>query len=145
MSTRPSQQPDFNPRTYQRFWQLLDEIKPAQGRLQRAVRKAETTCTDSDENLAAQAKGNAALAEIEQAIREWVAGNGCTCGRIALGMEVTENREWNPECREHGRDSTWWNAPAQRADRATRRAASIELQAGAREARARATSAAQES
>ncbi|MFE5895861.1 hypothetical protein ACFQ67_00270 [Streptomyces sp. NPDC056488] len=39
----------------------------------RCLRKAWRTLTDSPENNAAQAKGNAALLEIEQAIRQWVA------------------------------------------------------------------------
>lgn len=128
-------QPAFDPRTYQRFWQLLDEIKPAQGRLQRAYRKAYSTATDSDENLAAQAKGNSALAEMEQTIRAWVAANPCTCGRIAIGMDDTGHREWNRECREHGVDSTWWNSPEQKAERAARRAESIELQGLAKQMR----------
>jgi hypothetical protein len=128
--------PDFNPRTYQCFWQLLDGIKPALNRYQRALRRAHTTMTDSDENLAAQSKGNAALAEMETVIREWVAATACTCGRIAIGMEVTEHREWHRNCPEHGVYSTWWNSPEQQQARAARRQESIELQARAREARA---------
>lgn len=38
-----------------------------------SVRKATRTATDSDENDAAQARGNAALLEIEAAVRRWVA------------------------------------------------------------------------
>ncbi|MGW6913738.1 hypothetical protein ACWGB8_07950 [Kitasatospora sp. NPDC054939] len=124
--------PDFTPRTYQTFWQLLDEIKPAQGRYQRALRKAHSTLTDSDENLAAQAKGNAALAEMEKTIRDWVAATVCTCGRLAVGMEVTEHREWHRDCPQHGVYSTWWNSPEQVEARAVRRRESIDLQARAR-------------
>jgi hypothetical protein len=127
--------PDFNPRTYQLFWMLLDEIKPAQNRYQRALRRANSTATDSPENDAAQSKGNAALAEMEQAIREWVAATACTCGLIAIGMEVTDQREWRRDCPEHGVYSTWWNSPEQVEARAVRRQESIELQAQARTAR----------
>ncbi|MGI5041740.1 hypothetical protein ACM9HB_35510, partial [Streptomyces sp. JAC128] len=38
----------------------------------RAVRRASQTLTDSPENEAAQARGNAALLEIEKAARPWV-------------------------------------------------------------------------
>lgn len=58
----------------------------------------------------------------------------CTCGRIAIGAEVTEHRNWSPNCSEHGTDSAWWSSPEQRAERAARRAESLELQARAREA-----------
>lgn len=108
----PTDRPDFNPRTYQRFWQLLDEIKPAHDRYRRALRKADSTATDSPENLAAQAKGNTALAEMEAAIREWVAATACTCPLLAVGMEVTEVRDWSRDCREHGVDSTALQAKA---------------------------------
>ncbi|MFE6500733.1 hypothetical protein [Kitasatospora sp. NPDC057738] len=128
-------QPDFNPRTHQLFWMLLDEIKPAQNRYQRALRRAHSTATDSPENLAARAKGNTALAEMEMAIREWVAATACTCGRIAIGLEVTDHREWHRDCRQHGVYSTWWNSPEQQAARETRRQSSIDLQARARDAR----------
>ena len=41
----------------------------------------------------------------------------CTCGRIKVGNEVTELRNWNPDCAEHGTDSAWWNSPEQVAKR----------------------------
>lgn len=124
-----------NPRTYQTFWQLLDELKPARGRYERALRKANRTATDSEENLAAQDVGNAALAEMETAIRDWVAATACTCPRLAVGMEVTEARSWIAECPKHGIYSTWWQSPEQVAIRKARREESIARQALAREYR----------
>lgn len=59
----------------------------------------------------------------------------CTCGRIAIGLEVTEHREWNPACPVHGTSSEWWNSEEQRAERAARAERTAELQARAREAR----------
>jgi hypothetical protein len=59
----------------------------------------------------------------------------CGCGRIAVGMTVTEVREWNPECAEHGTASAWWNSPEQRAARAARRQRTADLQRRARAAR----------
>jgi len=41
----------------------------------------------------------------------------CTCSRIKLGSEVTEARNWNPDCVEHGVGSTWWNSEAEVLDR----------------------------
>lgn len=32
----------------------------------------------------------------------------CVCGRIRVGMKVTENRNWNPDCPEHGIGSEWY-------------------------------------
>lgn len=37
----------------------------------------------------------------------------CTCGRIKLGSEVTEARNWNPDCPEHGTESAWWHSDVQ--------------------------------
>lgn len=59
----------------------------------------------------------------------------CTCGRIALGLEVTEVRNWNPECPKHGTSSAWWNSTEQRAAREERRVHLTDLQRRAREAR----------
>jgi len=42
-----------------------------------------------------------------------VSGPACTCGRIKLGSEVTEARNWNPDCPEHGTDSAWYRSDAQ--------------------------------
>lgn len=60
---------------------------------------------------------------------------GCVCGRIAVGMTVTEARNWNPACPEHGTESEWWNSGEQKARRERRRAEVADLQRRAREAR----------
>ncbi len=39
----------------------------------------------------------------------------CTCGRIVLGSEAADARNWNPDCPEHGTESVWWNSDAQAA------------------------------
>ncbi|MFJ8446861.1 hypothetical protein [[Kitasatospora] papulosa] len=52
---------------------LMRDIEKPSGVYNRAVRRAAQTLTDSPENEAAQARGNAALLEIEQAVRAWVA------------------------------------------------------------------------
>ena len=41
----------------------------------------------------------------------------CTCSPIRIGTEVTEARNWNPDCSAHGVESTWWHSPAQVAKR----------------------------
>ena len=62
----------------------------------------------------------------------------CTCGRLAVGMTVTEVRNWHPDCPAHGMSSVWWNSQEQREKRDARRAELIDLQLRAREARRRA-------
>lgn len=37
----------------------------------------------------------------------------CICGRIAVGMTVTDSRNWNPSCPEHGLKSPWYNSEEQ--------------------------------
>lgn len=59
----------------------------------------------------------------------------CTCGRIKVGMTVTENRNWNPECAEHGVASDWWKSPEQVEKRRVENERLRELQAQARAAR----------
>jgi hypothetical protein len=54
---------------------LMREVEKPFAIYQRAVRKAAQTLTDSPENDAAQARGNAALLVIEQAVRHWVAAH----------------------------------------------------------------------
>ena len=34
----------------------------------------------------------------------------CTCGRIAVGMQVTENRNWHDDCPAHGVGTEWYKA-----------------------------------
>jgi len=52
---------------------LMNDVKKPTGTYWRAVTRASQTFTDSDENKAAIDRGNAALLEIEQAVRAWVA------------------------------------------------------------------------
>lgn len=59
----------------------------------------------------------------------------CRCGRIKIGNEVTDHRNWNPECPEHGVSSDWYRSDEQVAKRAAQRERAIELQRLAREAR----------
>jgi hypothetical protein len=51
---------------------LMEAIEAPTKTYNAAVRKAWRTATDSDENKAAITKGNAALLEIEAAVRQWV-------------------------------------------------------------------------
>ena len=37
----------------------------------------------------------------------------CACGRIRLGLVVTDARNWDPDCSEHGTASAWWNSEEQ--------------------------------
>jgi hypothetical protein len=67
-----------------------------------------------------------------------VTATPCTCPRLAVGMTVTEVRNWNADCPAHGTASAWWNSPEQQADRVARRAESVALQAKAKEMRLRA-------
>jgi len=73
-----------------------------------------------------------------------VTADDCTCPRLAIGLEVTEIRNWNADCPSHGTASAWWNSPEQQAERAARRVESIALQAKAKEMRRRAREARQE-
>lgn len=66
----------------------------------------------------------------------------CTCGRLCVGSTVTEHRNWNPDCDEHGTASAWWKSPEQVAKREAQNARSRDLQRQAREARAAARTAA---
>jgi hypothetical protein len=42
-----------------------------------------------------------------------VPGPACDCGRIKIGSEVTEARNWSPDCPEHGTDSAWYQSETQ--------------------------------
>ena len=59
----------------------------------------------------------------------------CTCGRIAVGMTITETRNWNPDCPDHGKASTWWNSEEQVRLREQRRQNLIALWSKVKEAR----------
>lgn len=62
----------------------------------------------------------------------------CTCRRIKVGSEVTEHRNWNHLCSEHGLESEWWKSAEQRAKREEQNQRLRDLQAQAREARRKA-------
>lgn len=47
---------------------------------------------------------------IRQAPAWW---EDCTCGRLAVGLTVTEARNWNPNCPDHGVKSPWYNSEEQ--------------------------------
>jgi hypothetical protein len=53
----------------------------------------------------------------------------CTCGRISVGLEVTEHRNWNPDCIVHGINSEWYNTDEQiqRRDEQNRRLRELQL------------------
>lgn len=59
----------------------------------------------------------------------------CTCGRIKVGSTVTESRNWNPDCTEHGTSSVWYNSPEQVERRKNQNKRLRELQIRARLAR----------
>lgn len=61
--------------------------------------------------------------------------SSCTCGRICIGSEVTEHRNWNPDCSEHGTTSEWWRSPEQVAKRKADNERLRDLQLKARAAR----------
>jgi hypothetical protein len=61
----------------------------------------------------------------------------CRCGRIKIGSEVTEHRNWNPDCTEHGVTSNWYRSPEQVAKRQGQDDRLRDLQRQAREARQR--------
>lgn len=59
----------------------------------------------------------------------------CTCGRLRVGLTVTEARDWNPDCPKHGTASAWYASPAQRDKRAEASARLRDLQRRAADAR----------
>jgi hypothetical protein len=59
------------------------------------------------------------------------------CPRIKVGSELTDSRNWNPECEEHGVDSEWWNSPEQQVMRDQLVERIRMLQAKAKEGRAK--------
>ena len=62
----------------------------------------------------------------------------CRCSRLSVGMTVTESRNWNPDCAEHGTTSVWWNTPEQKQKRETDRLRLEDLWAQVRAARKKA-------
>lgn len=61
--------------------------------------------------------------------------NRCICARLRVGLEVTEQRNWNPDCAEHGTESAWYSDPERRAARDSQNVRAVELQRRARELR----------
>lgn len=59
----------------------------------------------------------------------------CTCGQIHVGMTVTDQRNWNPDCDEHGTMSEWWQSKETQDQIAERAERSRVAQARARAAR----------
>lgn len=37
----------------------------------------------------------------------------CTCPHLALGTKVLEQKNWDPDCEEHGTDSVWYTSEAE--------------------------------
>ncbi|MFF5784215.1 hypothetical protein ACFY8P_04500 [Streptomyces sp. NPDC012693] len=89
---------------------LMRDLEDPLKTYNQCLRKAWRTLTDSPENDAAQAKGNATLLEIEQVIRQWVAKHPEpdtteTCG-LSKGLDGTDYRacarernHWQAYCR----------------------------------------------
>ena len=63
------------------------------------------------------------------------AASECRCARLCVGMEVTEHRNWNPDCPEHGTESAWWRSPEQVEARRQQNERLRDLQRQARERR----------
>ncbi len=61
----------------------------------------------------------------------------CSCGRIKIGFEVTEHRNWNPDCLEHGIGSAWYMSPEQIRKRAEQNERIRDLHRQVKEARKR--------
>lgn len=59
----------------------------------------------------------------------------CHCPQLAIGLEVLETRNWNPNCPLHGTESEWWNSDTEKAKRATARLDLIARQEEAKIAR----------
>jgi len=72
---------------------LAERIRRPLRRYEDAVRTCTRTYTDSDENNAAQERGNAALREVRHAVREWVAVYDQGCVRAALEAVMGEEIE----------------------------------------------------
>lgn len=60
----------------------------------------------------------------------------CRCGVIKVGGQPTSNRDWNPDCPEHGTASSWHRSPEQTKKRTADSERLRDLQRRAREARA---------
>lgn len=65
--------------------------------------------------------------------------HACRCGRIRVGTTVTQHRNWNPDCIEHGVESAWYKSPEQVEKRAkmNERLRALQAEAKAKRAEAR--------
>ena len=59
----------------------------------------------------------------------------CTCYHIKIGTTVSDNKNLNPECPEHGTKSVWYNSPEQVKKRGERSQRLRELYDAARKAK----------
>lgn len=59
----------------------------------------------------------------------------CRCSRLRVGRELTEHRNWNPDCPEHGVGTEWYESDEQVAKRQADAERLRDLQARARAAR----------
>ena len=59
----------------------------------------------------------------------------CTCSHIKIGTTVSDSKNLNPECPEHGYNSVWYNSPEQVKKRGERSQRLRELYDTARKAR----------
>jgi hypothetical protein len=58
----------------------------------------------------------------------------CTCSYLKIGTTVSDNKNLNPECPEHGHNSVWYNSPEQVKKRGERSQRLRELYAARRKA-----------
>lgn len=59
----------------------------------------------------------------------------CTCSRIHVGGKPVNSFNWNPDCKEHGVGTDWYDDPDRAVQRAKDNERTIDLQRRAREAR----------
>lgn len=59
----------------------------------------------------------------------------CGCPNIVLGTKITEQRNWNPDCEEHGWESEWYKSDMQQQKLKQQRIRTTALQRIARERR----------
>lgn len=52
----------------------------------------------------------------------------CTCPHLAIGTEILKQKNWNPDCEEHGVDSAWYNSEKETSIRNARRERTMALQ-----------------
>lgn len=97
---------------------LMEAIEAPTKTYNACLRKAWRTATDSDENDAAIDKGNAALLEVEAAVRQWVAEHpeapeAPLCGYERDGYGPCARPAGHPEayCRDAAQNQYFLRAP----------------------------------